>query len=879
MREDDLLRSSYLESLKTFALSLENGWRVHDSPMRDQTWRVFRWRAGSPPTQGVKIHVSVAAVEAPLLFDLVLPLLADLRAPFKLPATVEGIVAINSGELGETQVGKVVTIYPPNCEEAVGLARELDRILPVTRGPVVPSDLPLRKGGAVYLRYGVFSGTEVIRDSAGRVASALRKPDGSLEEDGRSLTGNQPDWAPDLSSFCTAPEPPDYSQEICIDGNRYTLLALLYSSSKSKVFLGLDIERCESVVIKSARAGIGGDLHGFDERDKLSNDHAVLKVLASDEGLAPCPLGFSDGDPAFLVMEDLQGETFAELPRPEQIRRLPCLAEALSRLHAAGFAHRDLKLSNVMVNGGSLRLIDFGLSAPFGSTRPPLGGTQNYFLPEESEETVGAARDHHALGICVGHAILGTDPAILPPNSRGRLLGLLRLSGAHHGARIVCRLTDPNPSLRSTASCAADLLRERGEELLREAGAAPRHPARSPDERWCKRAAREAALCTRRSIQAADHGHLWESRHPVAGEFPCEGINVGAAGIILGLSSIDHALQRTDFNDDIGAGADWLASRPLDSSVAGLFTGNAGVALALAVAGKRLSRPDLVSGCRSRLDAATSSPAPEFDLFSGSAGIVWAGCMISDILGEEWPLQMVDSRALRLLDAAETDENVIVWPSPPTSGDSTPSLLTGAAHGSAGIAMSLALWAKHRHCRQADQLAVDAFRSLRVYARAGRRPSLPISMDLDAESAPVGNWCHGEAGYLWCILQAYGDSPILCEEANESVGALSSANTFNNPTYCHGVSGQLELWRMLSSVPRFREMAVQRAAKSASVLRLLNQRLEALTVWGSEEPKTVTPDLWVGFMGPATALALYSVNSKVSLLSSAWMKECTRPLR
>lgn len=75
--------------------------------------------------------------------------------------------------------------------------------------------------------------------------------------------------------------------------------------------------------------------------------------------------------------------------------------------------------------------------------------------------------------------------------------------------------------------------------------------------------------------------------------FECEGINISAAGIIFGLMTIDRTNSRHDHIKEIELGASWLASRTAVGNAAGLFTGNAGVALVLAITGLNLGNQTL----------------------------------------------------------------------------------------------------------------------------------------------------------------------------------------------------------------------------------------------------------------------------------------------
>ncbi|HTV52298.1 MAG TPA: hypothetical protein VME21_14010, partial [Steroidobacteraceae bacterium] len=60
---------------------------------------------------GWKLHVSTTVTGIDLLLGRVLPCLAQHRAAFKLAADRDKIVQLSSGNFGDTQIGKVITVY------------------------------------------------------------------------------------------------------------------------------------------------------------------------------------------------------------------------------------------------------------------------------------------------------------------------------------------------------------------------------------------------------------------------------------------------------------------------------------------------------------------------------------------------------------------------------------------------------------------------------------------------------------------------------------------------------------------------------------------------------------------------------------------------
>ena len=77
---------------------------------------------------------------------------------------------------------------------------------------------------------------------------------------------------------------------------------------------------------------------------------------------------FELNNTAYIVMEYVDGTTFKELvaqrggriPAGELLHLIEPLFSALSAVHAAGLIHRDISPDNLMLERGSVRLLDFG---------------------------------------------------------------------------------------------------------------------------------------------------------------------------------------------------------------------------------------------------------------------------------------------------------------------------------------------------------------------------------------------------------------------------------------------------------------------------------------------------------------------------------------
>ena len=89
------------------------------------------------------------------------------------------------------------------------------------------------------------------------------------------------------------------------------------------------------------------------------------------------------------------------------------LAEAVAYLHREKISHRDLKLSNVLIDKTQkIKLIDFGFAENTGGMLREFCGTLSYMAPEliEKKEYLGAKADIWSLGVILFRLVSGKFP-------------------------------------------------------------------------------------------------------------------------------------------------------------------------------------------------------------------------------------------------------------------------------------------------------------------------------------------------------------------------------------------------------------------------------------------------------------------------------------
>ncbi|MFO0613056.1 MAG: serine/threonine-protein kinase [Polyangiaceae bacterium] len=199
---------------------------------------------------------------------------------------------------------------------------------------------------------------------------------------------------------------------------RFRLDAVAGSGAMGVVFRGTDLARGAPVAVKVLRQADPTDIARF------VREAEVLVALQHPNVVRYVAHGRTTANEPFLVMEWLAGETLKDrlargpLSTLESVDVGLALASALAGAPASGGGPRDVKPANVMLVGGSVRmvkLLDFGVAAlRRRQTLTEAGaivGTPAYMSPEQARgEEVDARSDVFSLGALLFHCLAGERP-------------------------------------------------------------------------------------------------------------------------------------------------------------------------------------------------------------------------------------------------------------------------------------------------------------------------------------------------------------------------------------------------------------------------------------------------------------------------------------
>ncbi|MCK6081356.1 protein kinase [Microbacterium sp. EYE_5] len=222
-------------------------------------------------------------------------------------------------------------------------------------------------------------------------------------------------------------------------GGRYRLGDTLGRGGMADVFRADDLLLGREVAVKLVRAA-----DGVATDDRARGEVTILAAL-NHPSLVTLYDAHLDADPAFLVMELVEGPTLSTRLRDAPLGPATAatmaaeLGEALHVAHSAGIVHRDVKPSNVLLAPSHLpdhefraKLADFGIAYLVDTARVTnpgeVIGTAAYLAPEQVRGVEPAPpADVYALGLVLLESLTGRRAF---PEAAGVATAIARLDHA-----------------------------------------------------------------------------------------------------------------------------------------------------------------------------------------------------------------------------------------------------------------------------------------------------------------------------------------------------------------------------------------------------------------------------------------------------------------
>ena len=196
----------------------------------------------------------------------------------------------------------------------------------------------------------------------------------------------------------------------------YDVLRVLAQGGMGMVYLARDRRDGGLAVLKVANRDASGIALARQRRE-----YAILRAL-DHPGIVKAYAAYEQPGWLALVMEYLPGQTLAEIlrdrgPLPPGVacRIARDLLRALHHAAERGFTHGDIKPANVVIDGPTVRLLDFGSASGIGEAdqgEPSIYGNPGY-MPPERIRGVGRSDprgDCYAVGCTLYEMLTGQKP-------------------------------------------------------------------------------------------------------------------------------------------------------------------------------------------------------------------------------------------------------------------------------------------------------------------------------------------------------------------------------------------------------------------------------------------------------------------------------------
>ncbi len=856
-------------------LSLER-WNISCNALG--SWIYFYHQDVKIPAQGWKFHISATIFSAEEILQQVLPILVSEPTSFKILASQHWLHYVNQGHAGLSQIGKFITFYPSDDQQALRLVPRLDMATKGMLGPRIPSDQRWKSDSRLFYRYGSFR-KQIAQTPTGEFIDCICDPNGAFVKDERGLTFLPPEWAQNpFQNSQTAQSAHLANQQILRD--RYLVIAPVYQSIRGPISLAIDVQSAQQCIIKTAKYDILAELPSRTSYEMLRNEAEILGKIAPFIDSPRVYDIFEHNQDLYLVMEYIEGETLKnylsreirscrQLTDRQFLQWSRIIAEKLYQLHTNGIIYRDLKTVNMIVTTAKeLRLIDFGVAFDTQAEIQQFhGGTRGYASADQTANKPAKITDDvYSFGALLYALATNTEPAMAPnpKNLLSRPVSALRQRAHPKISQLIAQCL--NTEYQSFQPI-CEYLGSLEQNLTGDNLPIPkiwRQGYRSSQQQRYLAYARATFAAMRIALeQSPEHSKLEWARCciPGAPDIIVKDVHIGSAGVLFACAQMAERLQQVDESRTLLYTAAQILLQDGDPiyrmGAGGLFIGSAGIGAAILRVGQVLRDNEFIARAEIIGRSLAKTAYDMYDIFGGAAGRLKFHLYLWQVTRNYEHLQNAAQVGKFLLKCAEKDaNNAIYWRTPAGYGDISNKCYVGFGHGAAGIADALL-----------D--LYDATGTLDFFVGAQKASNWILSQTLsvgadtslagwpeteNGEASPPF-WCHGAGGIGTFFLHAAqsGLTEKALVMAQKAAKAVACGTRSAGPTQCHGLAGSIEFlldMYQATNNPYWRSQAYA----LAHMLEAYAVTQDDTQVWFTDEPDTIAPGYLNGFSGIALCL-------------------------
>jgi serine/threonine protein phosphatase PrpC len=216
------------------------------------------------------------------------------------------------------------------------------------------------------------------------------------------------------------PFAPSLDARMTFDG--YKIIRAIHQSSRSHVYLAVDVDNGEQVVLKTPSIDLRNDTTYL---ERFTMEEWIARRINNAHVLKPCAQT-RKRHYLYIALEFIDGQTLTQWmvdnPKPdlETVRGIiEQIAKGLRAFHRLEMLHQDLRPENIMIDStGTVKIIDFGSTRVAGimeiassNQQNNILGTAQYTAPEYFLGERGTTRsDLFSLGVITYQMLTGNLP-------------------------------------------------------------------------------------------------------------------------------------------------------------------------------------------------------------------------------------------------------------------------------------------------------------------------------------------------------------------------------------------------------------------------------------------------------------------------------------
>ncbi|WP_340063291.1 lanthionine synthetase LanC family protein [Ascidiimonas aurantiaca] len=817
--------------------------------------------------QGWKLHVSSMPNEIDEIYNIICPYLNRNSVVFKIIANETLCVQLNSGELGQTQIGKTMTIYPEDYQTAKNIIEFIKAKTDFKfTGPRISTDV--RLGSILYCRYGGYNPI-IEYDRFGRKKLMIYDPYNNLIEDNYTthLDLKYYKFPFEDFKFETAP---NNKNKLLLD--QYLVLDVLKSDPKGNVFRALDVSNKKSIKPVVLKQGVAHMLSDTDDRDIINRLKSQFQICKKIKNVnIPIPYDLRKcKENYYLITEYIEGENLEnkvfELLKMStfkfsdfSVKSLLIsyaiqLIEEVIKLHDQGIVHRDLSASNVLISAKNrVYLSDFELAYDTSRSQKPFkGGTEGFMSNQQKNNQLPTFKDDtYSVSAIMILIFTGLDPRRVVKGDLNQVKKrLLYLAGTEIEFLLDDLLScfnpeDSIPSLLSLKSKLEQLKFKKSNHkkiwftsnknrltatIINFSNSLVSSLFLSNDLWFSESLDKNKHMGKIRSSDKTFYGSL---NRGVSGVLYVLAHLVKSGFTVSNTKIIDNSIVYLKKYYDVDQNKDLLP---------GLHFGTAGIAVSIAYgisSGILPKSKDNLSYIKKSLQRSLDWS----DYTHGAAGQGMACLKTIELLGFDKEIEWFLEKCFNYLKDAQKENGswVIEEGVEGISGET----MYGFAHGVAGIANFFLSY--YQYTKEPDALE-RAEKTAEWLFQSKKDNGKHYSWSFSKTNNETWNWwCHGATGISIFFLNLYAitNNKKYLDVVIKSLSSLPPKPNFSNFSLCHGLSGVGEVWLHAYSVTQDK-IFLERAGCVAETLLSSYIKDGKNMYWLTENPDYPTADFFVG---------------------------------